>query len=63
MANAYKCDRCSRFYNRDPKDISDRFTVMTVRLLYPNIKHDLCPECTKKLTKFMEECNKEKEND
>ena len=62
MAAALQCDRCNRVYAY-PKTLRtiDHYIVMVVRPYSTNKTLDLCPECTKKLNKFMND-DKEQNN-
>ncbi len=52
MANAYKCDRCGKLFERD------RRPSLTIQQQYSycfgNTTYDLCPSCQEKLEKFIE---------
>lgn len=72
MSNAFKCDRCKKFYdplNEDEKDkrITYRGSdIYGISLLdfYQNglASFDLCPECVKALDNFMDYPDKEEQD-
>lgn len=57
MANAKKCDRCGKLYEKYPIDTEDRMFTVDVKEKYNNTDSfrfaDMCIECEKKFQSFM----------
>lgn len=60
MANAKKCDRCGKFYEKYTKKLKDGSIVNGIIVIGSGFPvtdenfEDLCPECMKELEKWME---------
>ena len=55
MANAKRCDRCNKFYNRStrPKMIVDGDSHSLYMEIGSGREIDFCEDCIKKLEKFL----------
>ena len=57
MASACKCDACGKLY--ESKGYSPDVTIDIYHHVYGSSRIDLCPECQKKLEKFIHYKSKE----
>ena len=57
MSDAKKCDRCGNFYTLDISDENDNVAGISLLDKYERAveKLDLCQECRKELTRWLEQ--------
>ena len=60
MANCKRCDRCGLCYDK----LDNGSSLLNIQIFsISNETYDLCVECTKKLTTWLNEFKKESQND
>lgn len=57
MARAFKCDRCGRYVDGEPKYYGRALTYGPPLTTKPDLHKDLCPECWESLREWLEDSN------